>query len=333
MLVDRWELHRGTLRYLITEGGLNVEVQALTEDDSKGWSDLMSNEWLLVKDGDNSFVKETGRALIALIQGGDPFFHRLYKVARTWTLPSGDIVSLYHRGEGSPRPQDFPVVLIETSPIAEAVSQYSSDKSTVYFTDADVATWVGIHDLPTTATIVPEDAQAAVAVALDGVTGTILAVSRYRTAEVQDTLRATAYTALQVGNGEFMLTVAGRPDRPLVSVESLARWDPIEVTSLETWTSVKAGEVLPVDLRIGGTTDGSLKLSLRLQSPDGTMIAQQDVAVEPESRMGLMVPPQAKAGDYALAGVLYDPATLAPIPDVSGAESAVMADIRIDAQP
>ncbi len=41
MLVDSRELHRGPFRYLINKDHLNIDLMALTEGDSRGWSELI----------------------------------------------------------------------------------------------------------------------------------------------------------------------------------------------------------------------------------------------------------------------------------------------------
>ncbi|MGL4649461.1 MAG: hypothetical protein ACRC1H_08625, partial [Caldilineaceae bacterium] len=108
MLIDTWEIHRGAFRYLITLDQRAVEVTPLTEDASRGWSDLLANSWLLAKDGDNSAVKPSGQALLARIAAADPLFERLYQPAQTWLLPNGDTATLDYRAEGPPRPLDLP---------------------------------------------------------------------------------------------------------------------------------------------------------------------------------------------------------------------------------
>ncbi len=333
MLVDTWEIHRGALRYLITRDDRAVEVMPLTEANSRGWSDLLANQWLLAKDGDNSQVAAPGQALLAKLAAGAPLLQRLYRPERAWELPNGDTVTLYQRAEGPPRPLDFPVVLIETAPVADAVTAALSPQATLYATDADVATWVLIHSAPageaSTRAIVPEDGDQPAADALADVTGTILALSRYRTPEVTELLYATAYVASETGSGEFHLTVAGRPTAPLQAVEIAAGsepWPGCRLEALRTLPKQWPGDVLPVELdaAAGSCGENTLKLSLRLLAPDGAVVAQRDVAAAPGQRLGLLVPPGAAPGAYTLAALLYDPATLAPLPTTAGAELATL---------
>lgn len=335
MLIDSWEIHRGALRYLNTAQGMNVQVNALTEDDATGWSDLFANAWLLAKDGDNSAVKRPGLALIDSIEGGDALFERLYKPVQSWLLPSGDTATLYHRSEGPPRPLDYPVVLIETASVADAVRSHWTPGGALYATDADTAAWVAIHDLGIDFTqgenrlILPESGDTPVGEALADVAGPIVAISRYRTPEVADWLRTNGYVAREAGDGEFHAFVAWLPDTPLPEVVSASPWSEVSVESLETLAENSPANVLPVDLTLGGRVDGSLKLSLRLRDSAGMDIAQQDVTVLPNVRAALWLPADLAAGDYKLGAILYDPNTLATSPALDGEEFGAFTTITI----
>lgn len=336
MLVDSWEIHRGAFRYLNTAQGDNVEINALTEDDTTGWSDLYANQWLLLKDGDNSDVKEPGRALLAAIEQGDALFHRLYKSVKRWPLPSGETATLYRRSEGPPRPLDFPVVLIETAGVADAVRSHWSAGGTLYFTDADTAVWVAIHDLGIDLTpergnrlLLPESNNAPVSETLAQVTGAVVAVSRYRTPEVTEWLRQNGYVALEAGDGEFHATVATIPAEPLATLPVGNTWGDVSVEVLESQAEVYAGSVLPIDLNFGGKTDGERKMSLRLRDANGADVAQQDVTVLTSTRAALWLPHDLPAGAYTLGGVVYDPATLAPLPDTAGSDFGALTTITV----
>lgn len=336
MLIDSWEIHRGAFRYLNTAEGYNVQINALTEESAAGWSDLLANEWLLLKDGDNSAVKEPGLRLLAAIANGDALFQRLYQPVREWTLPNGENATLYRRAEGAPRPLDFPVMLIETAAVADAVRNHWSAGGTLYFTDADTALWVAIHDLgidfsnPDNHLILPESSEVPVDEALAGVTGAVVAVSRYRTPEVVEWLHQHGYVALAAGDGEFHATVATIPVAPLDALPVITAWDDVTVDSVHSLSAIDAGNVLPVDLTFAGRIDGSLKMSLRLRDSSGADVAQQDVTVSPAARAALWLPATLPAGDYTLGGILYDPSTLAPIPDQTDNEFGAIAPITIE---
>ena len=139
----------------------------------------MANEWVLVKDGDNGEVKEPGQAMLARIAAHDPLFDRLYGEVRTWPLPNGDTVRLYRRTVGPRQPHEYPVVLIETSKIADAINQWWSPEATLVFSTLDTAAWIGLHDLRADRVVVAGAEETQPADYLDGLTGTLLVATRY----------------------------------------------------------------------------------------------------------------------------------------------------------
>lgn len=322
MLVNSWEIHRGSFRYLIAAQHLNIELMPLTDADGRTWSDLLTNQWVLVKDGDNSEVSAAGQAMIARIAAGDPIFHLLYQAAKRYPLPNGETATLYQRVLGPERPTDYPVVLIETEAIADAINRYWSPGATLFFSRADTAAWVGFHDLKVDRIVTLASEAESVQTELAETTGVIMAATRYDTAEVQAWLSATSYPALEVGSGEFWLTIVGRPNRPLVAMPTHTRWPELTITTVQSFPTLQPGQVLPVEMTLAGRTDSARKLSIRLLDPAGQVVAQQDKAIEPHLRLGLLLPPAALPGDYTLAAVLYDPATLQPVPDMEGRELA-----------
>jgi hypothetical protein len=331
MLIDSWEIHRGSLRYLIAANHLNIELNALTEDDSRGWSDLLANQWVLLKTGDNSTVKAPGQQMLARIHNGDPLFNLLYREAKRYSLPSGETAILYRRAEGPARPYEFPVVLIETAKIAETINHDWSPGATLYFGNADTATWVGIHDLKADRLVMPQRAGESAQTLLAATHGTILAVTRYDTAEVQNWLFANSYPAFEFGDGEFKLTVVGRPTQPLQPLPVRAAWPEVQITALRGLPELSPGAVLPLEVQMAGPADGSRKLSLRLLDAGGQVLAQQDKSVEPQFRLGLLVPPQAQPGTATLAAIVYDANTLATTRDTQGNELAPITPIILSA--
>ncbi|MFN8490798.1 MAG: glycosyltransferase family 39 protein [Caldilineaceae bacterium] len=332
VLVDSPELHRGQFRYLINKDNLNIDLMALTENDSKGWSDLLANRWILVKDGDNSHVKGLGAQLVQRVLGHDPLFTLLYQEVKRYRLANGETAYLYYRGEGPGHPYEYPVILIATSKIAEMVNRSWSQGATLYLSNADLATWVGIHDLKADRIVLPTPAQPKVDQLLADVKGTILAVTRYDTAEVQGYLHNTSYaTAQEVTSGEFSVAIFGRPNRPLQSLPVQGAWNGSKLTQLQSWSLLQPGEVLPVELTATGRTDSSLKLSARLVNAAGQVVAQNDTGLSEHISLGLFLPPDAQPGAYTLAAVVYDPNTMQPLKDVTGQEMASVATIQVQA--
>jgi hypothetical protein len=307
ILVDTWEVHRGAFRYLAEREQQNLTIMALTEDDSRGWSDALANRWLLVKDGDNSLVKAPGRAVLARIAAGDDLFEQLYAPAATYPLPSGDTLTLYRRS-GPQQPQSYPVILIETQPIAEALNAWWSEGATLVFGDADVALWTGLHDLRADRILLP-DGQGTYSPPLNELDGTIFVVSRYKQ-DARDAIGADSYFARELASGDTVLDVYGRPAAPLVELPAANPWAEVTVTRLATLPAVQRGAVLPVELDVAPVGETPLKLSVRLVNEAGEVVAQNDVLAAAGTRLGLLVPPDVAAGTYTLGAVLYDPATL-----------------------
>ena len=335
MLVDSREIHRGSFRYMIGAGDLNIALTALSEPETGSWSDMLANQWVLVKDGDPGDIQGPGLTVLARILQGDPLFDLLYDEVARYPLPNGETAILYHRAQGPAHPEKFPVVLIETQGIADAINKLWSDHATLYFSDADVATWVGIHDLVADRILMPREPGESVETLLDdSVTGTILTATRYDTAQVQEWLRSNSYFVAEIGDGEFKLSIFGRPDRPLQPLPVQTSWDAVTVTELKSLSPVAPGEVLPVEMTTTITAEADapakLKMSVRLVDANGDAIAQRDVTVADHMSLALLVPPDASPGEYTLGAVLYDPATLTPIPDVAGEELGRLATVEVN---
>jgi hypothetical protein len=326
ILVDTWEVHRGAFRYLAEREQQNLTIMALTEDNSRGWSDALANRWLLVKDGDNSLVKAPGQAVLARIAAGDDLFEQLYAPAATYPLPNGDTLTLYRRS-GPQQPQDYPVILIETQPIAEALNAWWDEGATLVFGDADVALWTGLHDLRAKRILLP-GADGGFTPALDELTGTIFVVSRYDPA-ARDAVAADAYFARELVSGDTVLDVYGRPVAPLVELPVENPWSEIAVERLATLPALRGGEVLPVALDVTAPAEPALKLSVRLLNGAGEVVAQNDVPAANGVRLGLLVPPDAPPGTYTLGAVLYDPATLTDRLTLDGAQIGSLAAIAV----
>jgi hypothetical protein len=327
MLIDTWEIHRGTLRYLAARDRLNLTIAPLTEHTGAGWGDLFANRWLLRKDGDNSAVRAPGQALLARIDAHDPLFDQLYTPVKTYPLPSGDTATLYMR-DGPRQPREYPVILIETAPVAEALNAWWSPGATLLFGDRDVAVWTAVHDLAADQVLMPGRDGAGYPAPLADLTGTIFVISRYDRA-ASDTVAAGSYFARTVVSGDTVLDVFGRPVQPLEALAAASPWAEITVDALRSLPALAPGEVLPVELEVTSHDARPLKLSLRLIAPDGGVVAQNDVPADPAVRLGLLLPPDAAIGAYTLGAVLYDPATGVDLPTREGEQLGRLAMITV----
>ena len=332
MLIDSWEIHRGSFRYLIAEQRLPIELMALTEASSRGWSELMQNQWVLLKEGDNSQVAAPGQALLQRIGDSDPLFSQLYQEVKRYPLPSGETAVLYYRPIGSPRPQDFPVLLIETAKIADALNAWWQPGATLFFSDADVATWVGIHDLVADHMLIPQAPGDNAENLLADATGPIFAVTRYDTPQVHDYLSATSDFVQGTGDGEFKLALFWRGTEALTTMPVAADWGDVQITEVRALAPTVVGSVLPVEMMATGQTDGTRKVSVRLVDESGAVVAQADTALTDRMRVMLFAPQAKSAGAYTIAAVLYDPNTLQPFLDRQQQELVPLTPIQLQAR-
>jgi len=311
VLVDTWEIHRGKLRYLAALHRQNITIQALTEHDAR-WGSVLLNRWLLIKDGDNAELSEAAQTILRRIEQGDRTFAQLYTPVKRYPLPNGDTATLYMR-DGPRQPQRYPVILIETSPIADAINQWWSPHATLVFGDRDIAVWTAVHDLVADQVLMPDRISGEYPTPLADLAGAIFVVSRYNF-DARHAIASDSYLARTVTSGDTTLEVFGRPTQLLQAMTVASPWAEIAVRELRTFATVQPGEVLPIEMALEAQTPQMLKLSVRLLDDADNVIAQNDIAVEPQVRFGLLIPSQIEVGTYTLAAVLYDPETMTNLP-------------------
>lgn len=288
---------------------------------------MFANRWILLKDGDNSSVGQPGQEIVARIEEGDALFHQLYAPLQVYKLPDGDTVTLYGR-DGPRQPRKYPVILIETSPIADAINRLWSTHATLVFGDREVAVWTAVHDLAANRVLMPERTAGAFLESLTELTDTILVVSRYNF-DARNVVANDSYFAFTIASGDTTLDVFGRPTRSLHSLPIVSPWEEIEIIALRSYAVAAPGEVLPVELELGSHSGDSRKLSVRLVDRDGSVIAQNDVMVEPLVSAGLLIPPNAPAGKYEIGAVLYEPETMREIMSRTGKQIGILTQVTI----
>lgn len=327
VLVDTWEIHRGKLRYLAALHRQNITIQALTEQDAR-WGSVLLNRWLLIKDGDNSELSEAAQTILRRIEQGDRTFAQLYAPVKRYALPNGDTVTLYMR-DGPRQPQRYPVILIETSPIADAINQWWSPHATLVFGDRDIAVWTAVHDLAAdSGVLMPDRTSGEYPTPLVDLAGAIFVVSRYNF-DARNAIASDSYLARTVTSGDTTLEVFGRPTRLLQTIGVASPWTEITVRELRTFATVQPGEVLPIEMELETQTPQRLKLSMRLLDGADNVIAQNDIAIEPQIRFGLLIPPEMEAGAYTLAAVLYTPETMTNLSTLDMQEIGRLGSINV----
>jgi hypothetical protein len=338
ILVNTWEVNRGAFRYLAERGNQTVKIMTLTEDKNRGWSDALANRWLLVKDGNNRNVASPGLAVIDGIEHGDArgyqLFHQLYTPVEVYPLPDGDTATLYFRGAGPRQPQDYPVILNETAPIAQNLNAWWSPGANVVFDSGDTGVWVGLHNLRADKVVIPQTDGKTGLTPLRDLQGTIFFVARHDTT-TRAAVADNSYLAKILQSGDTTLEVYGRPKQALADLPVAAPWSEIEFTEVRGLRGVQQGEVLPLEFHVKNLGGRPLKLSLRLLDAQGHVIAKNDVPADSGEpvRLGLFVPPDVAPGNYQLAAVLYDPDTLVPVHTQWGTDAAALTAVAVTRAP
>lgn len=307
-------LHRGQLRYLSQTAGKRVRYIGLTEPGAN-WQQLIQSSWVLTKSGDPGSVDtpETW-ALLNRIEGSDTLFHVLFKPARTWTLPDGDVVTLWRREGYLDWDRLAPMVDPWTS-IAETVRQSWSDRATLVYASPDLAVLVGRYDPAAAPLIVLQSEGADGTAPLDAVRGTVLAVLSPGQQDVTAWLDEHGYLALKTDGEDGWVSAYGIPDAPLAPLSVDVGWRGTRVASLESIDEVQPGDAIPVRVTTesGAGTGEALKWSVRLVDAAGNVLASNDRPFGPPDKFGVFVPPETPPGSYRVIALAYDPATLEPI--------------------
>ena len=332
VLLDMEQLNSGTFEYPIMLNNMPIDVANLGGIDVHGPDAIVANRWILLKNGDNREMTEVPTALVQEILAGAPWFTKLYSPIRTFSLPNGEIVTLYRRAAGPDWPYQFSTIIGKDAPAsAKVVRDWSSDETTLAFAEADTAVWLGTQPLPFRKAVIPQHGARLQVSDLAAVDGTLIVVSRYETEELQEALSAEFSFVQEIAGGEFTVGMYFRSQRPLVDANAKVSWPGLNVHRLRTWHDLTPGEVVPIDLEFtAGKRDGEQAISVRLVNPEGRVVAQQDKAIAPQ--MGtflLFLPPDAAPGCYKLQLVLYDPVTLKPIPDEKGRDEVFAANVDV----
>lgn len=106
-------------------------------------------------------------------------------------------------------------------------------------------------------------------------------------------------------------------------------WPDLELTALHSLTTTTIAAAFPVQMTWRGRTDGSYKVSLRLISEQGDLVAQQDTTLSEAVNVQLFVPPDAAPGAYTLFLLVYVDETLEPVRTEAGVELAPLLPVQI----
>lgn len=328
-LIHTRSLNRGSFSYYIRTNQINAQIVPLTAERSQGWFDTLSAPWVLVKDGNNHDISPPAQDVVQRIFGGDPIFHALYQEVKHYPLPNGETAYLYHRSRGPGRPLDLPQRVEQTGLVAEAIRTAWSPHASLLYATADLAVWVGMHD-PARERVQLLDGEGATGVeTLEALTDTVLVVWNHEAVALQQWLNEHAFRAYEVGDDFAAVAVYGRPRQPLQPLTPDAAWADFQIEQVATTPALQPGQVLPITLAVSGTVPPGTKVSLRLLDPQGTMVASHDRFLQAQDRLGLLVPPLALAGTYQVVAVVYNEATLLPLPDRHGATATPLFTVTV----
>jgi hypothetical protein len=331
VLMDTYPVHPGSFEYPILVQAMSIDLQSLTGPNLRGIHDIISNQWILVKDGANGEMAVPQQVIAEELLAGASWFHTLYSLSKEYQFPNGETAYLYRRGEGPPDPYQFSTILGADLPgVADAVRGWWSQDATLAFATPETAVWLGTQDVPLADAVIPSPGTDLQPDQLAGVQRTLIAVTRYHTSDFQEWLGRAFRYITEVHGGEFTATLYGRVDHPLAPIAVDVAWPALRVSSLATWTEVNPGDPLPVDVTFEGQLDGTWKVSARLVDGSGEVLWQQDTAaVGGNVLLTLFVPPTTPPGEYTLHFVVYNAATQEAAVDAAGQSTTPLATIKV----
>ena len=106
-------------------------------------------------------------------------------------------------------------------------------------------------------------------------------------------------------------------------------WPTVQIVKVRHAPVTEKGETLAIRIDAQGQIDGTRHISLRLVNAEGMVLSQADNPMLGETRPSLAIPADAPAGAYTLAAIVYDPNTLASIPNAIDQHLAPISTIEI----
>ena len=116
---------------------------------------------------------------------------------------------------------------------------------------------------------------------------------------------------------------------PLVDRAVTGIWPDLKLRTLRIPIATGIGTGLPIEMDWSVQIERNLKVSTRLFSVDGTLVAQQDVPLADTVNITLFVPPDAVPGSYTVQMLVYEDETLEPFLTVDGRDLIIMAPVEV----
>ena len=106
-------------------------------------------------------------------------------------------------------------------------------------------------------------------------------------------------------------------------------WPTVQIVKIRHAPTTAAGATLPIRISAQGQADGSRHVSVRLVDGQGAVLSQADRPLLADTRLALDIPADTPAGSYTLAAVVYDPDTLASIPNALDQHLAPVSTVEV----
>ena len=332
VMLDLAPLHSGSFEYDIIRYDKPIDLITLSSPQIGAIADVVTNKWLLIKDGDNRELNERQRGIVGQMLAHAPWFTSLYSLVKSYPFPNGETAYLYRRAAGPADPYQFSTIVgTDLPPVADAIRSWWSPRAALAYATPETAVWLGTQALPPDEhAIIPAGDGDLEAGDLAGIGRTLIVASRYRTSDFQAWLDRQFRYIAEVRSGEFAASLYGHLDHLLAPVAVDAAWPELSIASLSTWPEVRPGDPLPVDARLAGRLDGTWKISARLLDGSGTVLWQQDTSAAGEDvALTLFVPPGTPPGEYTLDFVVYNAATQEVAADAAGRSTTPLAAIKV----
>ena len=151
---------------------------------------------------------------------------------------------------------------------------------------------------------------------------------RLPAAQITDRLAALApLHTVQLHGIDYVRIYAAADLFPPVGEQGV--WPTVQIVKIRHAPATDAGATLPIRISARGQTDGSRHVSIRLVDGQEAVLSQADRPLLADTRLALDIPADTPPGSYTLAAVVYDPDTLASIPNALDQHLAPISTVEI----
>ena len=348
LLVNSYQLHEKHFLYQIHQYYPKVMLRELARNWSErpAYNQLFEMDFVLVSDTHDFRTAEESQvtAQRILFDPADAFNQAFTPVAQ-WTLPSGEVETLYGRRFPPVEPgvdaADFLQLLTlfgDRLGAGDAVVLTSPDL--VYALGQALPAAAGATIVPLPAT--PDDPAVADRLAATAATHDrlFLVAHNEALADPGGAIRTWLGKNLLAGNPEWagsleVIPFIARPTA-LQPLDATAAWPgglTLAVAAVDT-TLAFPGGALAVELQWAGPLPAGQRLSLQLLAADGSLAAQADRDLAANAERLVLLPRRSTApGPHRLALVLYDPTTGERFTTVGGGDLVELGAVELAAAP